>query len=207
MSDRKAAERRRGARVKKRHDVRYGPGDLAHTGYTDDVSDSGIHLKASVLYPPRTVLVLQIDYPEKAVTLRGVVRWIKEAPPAAHRRVRGAMGIEFSSQIGLAAPAAPAVETPAPAKLPERSKWWEPPRGSPIERTEEELAAGATQRRQVSTSAGNTYEILLTEYRGAFYARLYQLPRSDGSAEAVFRAVFWRQDEAEKAVKGFLKEH
>ena len=42
----------------------------------------------------------------------------------------------------------------------------------------------------MSTAGGNTYEVLFTEYRGAFYARLFQLPRSMGSAEAVFRAAF-----------------
>ena len=38
---RKRRDRRRYSRKKKRLSVRFGPGDLAHTGYTGDVSDEG----------------------------------------------------------------------------------------------------------------------------------------------------------------------
>jgi hypothetical protein len=81
------------------------------------------------------------------------------------------------------------------------------PSGPPPEVEERNLGGGATRRRQVSTSAGNTFEVLQTEYRGAFYVRVYQLPRTDGSAEAVFRQGFWKREEAEAAVKAFLKAH
>ena len=72
---------------------------------------------------------------------------------------------------------------------------------------ERNLGGGATRRRQVSTAAGNTFEVLQTEYRGAFYVRVYQLPRTDGSAEAIFRQSFWKKEEAEAAVKAFLKDN
>ncbi len=202
MSERKASERRRHDRLKKRMAVRFGPGDLAHSGYTDDVSDSGIHLRSSVIYPPHTVLVLQIDYPQMTVSTRGVVRWSKDLPPAFKRSLRGAMGIEFAASAGEAADR-PKTQ-PTAEKPPSRPA---PARGAVPEASEQELGSGSTSRRQVSTTAGNTYEVLLTEYRGAFYARLFQLPRSMGSAEAVFRAAFWRREEADAAVKKFLKEH
>lgn len=182
--------------------MRFGPGDLAHSGYTDDVSDSGIHLRCTIIYPPHTVLVLQIDYPEKTVSTRGVVRWVKDLPPAFKRSLRGSMGIEFAASAGEAADKArtrPSAEKPQsrPATA----------RGAVPEASEGDLGSGSTSRRQVSTAEGNTYEVLLTEYRGAFYARLFQLPRSMGSADAVFRAAFWRKEEADAAVKKFLKEH
>jgi hypothetical protein len=201
MSDRKAAERRRHPRQKKRVAVRYGPGDLAHSGYTDDISDSGIHLRCTIIYPPHTVLVLQIDYPEKPVTVRGTVRWTKDVPLAFRRSLRGAMGIELAAQAG-ASPKPAAAEPPVPA-----AQRPSPPSGLPPDAAETELGGGSTSRRQLSTAAGNTYEVLLTEYRGAFYVRLFQLPRSEGSAEALFRASFWRREEAEAALKAFLKEH
>ena len=197
-----ATERRRHPRTKKRLAVRFGPGDLAHVGYTDDVSDRGLHLRSAVIYPPHTVLVLQIDYPEKPLSTRGVVRWSKNLPPAFKRSMRGAMGIEFSGSVGEAADKAksqPATASPAARPAPAR--------GPVPDASEAELGGGSTNRRQVSTGGGNTYEVLLTEYRGAFYARLFQLPRSMGSAEAVFRAAFWKREDADAAVKKFLKEH
>jgi len=198
VSERKASERRRHPRLRKRLAVRFGPGDLAHSGYTEDVSDSGIHLRTTVIYPPNTVLVLQIEYPDKAVTTRGVVRWSKDLPPAFRRNMRGAMGVEFGT---TATAGARVTSQPGPSPRPA------PERGVPPGVTEAELGGGSTARRQVSTAGGNTYEVLLTEYRGAFYVRLFQLPRSDGSAEAVVRAAFWKREEADAAVKAFLKEH
>jgi hypothetical protein len=201
MSERKAAERRRHSRSRKRYAVRFGPGDLAHSGYTQDISESGLYLLANVTYPPNSVLVMQIEYPEKTITLRGIVRWSKDLPPAFRRNMRGGMGVEFStpaakedSAHAFRRPAGSLAVAPVSA-----------PSGQPPEVEERNLGGGATRRRQVSTAAGNTFEVLQTEYRGAFYVRVYQLPRTDGSAEAIFRQSFWKKEEAEAAVKAFLK--
>jgi len=200
MSERKAVERRRHDRVKKRCVVRFGHGDLAHNGYSQDVSESGIYLQTSVIYPPHTVLTLQIEYPEKTVTVRGVVRWSKELPPAFRRSLRGGMGLEF---LRPAAPVASSVAHAEAPPDPQRTV----PKGPPAKATETELGGGVTRHRQVSTRGGNTYEVIQAEYRGAIYIRLFQLPRTEGSAEAVFREAFWTRDEAETAVKAFLREH
>ena len=199
MSERKASERRRHPRVRKRFVVRFGHGDLAHSGYTQDISDSGVYLQANVIYPPHTILVLQIDYPEKTVSARGVVRWSKDLPPAFRRSLRGGMGVEFITP-GNHPSTKPASASVRPATA----------RGSsvpPSPASETELERGATRRRQVSTMAGNTYEVLQTEYRGAFYVRMFQLPRTEGSGDALLNKAFWTREEAERAVKDFLREH
>jgi PilZ domain-containing protein len=203
MSERKGAERRRHARLRKRYSVRFGPGDLAHSGYTQDISDSGLYLLANIIYPPNTVLVLQVEYPEKTLTLRGIVRWSKDLPPAFRRNLRGGMGVEFTAAgaKGSAARSTQAAAAP-PGIAPARGESEPPP-----EVEERQLGGGATRRRQVSTAAGNTYEVLQTDYRGAVYVRVYQLPRTDGSAEAIFRQGFWKKEEAEAAVKAFLKDN
>ena len=201
MSERKAAERRRHARLRKRLAVRFGPGDLAHSGYTQDVSASGMYLLANMTYPPNTVLVLQVEYPEKTLTLRGIVRWSKDLPPAFRRNMRGGMGVEFTTPGAKEAAARTSKTDAGPTAIDSaRSS------GPPPEVEEKHLGGGATRRRQVSTAAGNTFEVLQTEYRGAFYVRVFQLPRTDGSAEAIFRQGFWKKDEAEAAVKAFLRE-
>jgi hypothetical protein len=199
MSERKASERRRHPRTRKRFVVRFGHGDLAHSGYTQDISDSGVYLQANVIYPPHTILVLQIDYPEKTVSTRGVVRWSKDLPPAFRRSLRGGMGVEFTT------PADHPREKPAPTSVRPT-----PARGSsdlPSPASESDLERGATRRRQVSTMAGNTFEVLQTEYRGAFYVRVFQLPRTEGSGDALLNKAFWTREEAERAVKDFLREH
>ena len=202
MSEKKGAERRRHPRTRKRYSVRFGPGDLAHTGYTQDVSETGIYIQASVIYPPNTLLVIQIDYPEKTASIRGLVRWSKELPPAFRRSLKGGMGVEFTtpSSSGSGKVVRPAQTPPGP--IPPGA-----PSTPPPQVTEKELGGGATRRRQVSTMAGNTFQILQTEYRGAFYVRAFQLPLTEGSGEALLNKACWTREEAEAAIKEFLKEH
>jgi len=193
-------DRRKFKRLKKRLSVQFGPGELAHSGYTQEVSEGGLCLHAGVLYPPNTVLLLQIEYAEGTVTTRGVVRWVKDLPPAFKRSLRGGMGIEFLQPAGarLAAAAAESPSTMTSRPAPRQA-------GVPPGASEQDLENGSTSRRQVSTMGGNTFEILQTEYLGAWYVRIFQLPHSDGSAEAVFREAFWSRETARAAVKGFLK--
>ena len=113
------------------------------------------------------------------------------------------MGVEFTTVGSKEASAKPTKPVAGPLGMAsERGD-----SGPPPEVDEKRLGGGATRRRQVSTSAGNTFEVLQTEYRGAFYVRVFQLPRTDGSAEAIFRQGFWKKEEAETAVKAFLREH
>ena len=192
-------ERRRHARVKTRMQVRFGPGDLAHSGYSQDISASGLYLQAGVIYSPGTILLLQIEYPDGAVTKRGAIRWSRDLPPAFKRNLRCGMGVEF-------------LETARAEKASEPARTAEPPpkprshKGAPAEMSDEDLQRWPARRRQVSTLSGNTFEVHETEHHGAVYVRIFQLPLTDGSHEAAFREAFWTQDEANAAVKAFLKE-
>jgi hypothetical protein len=196
----KGREHRRHARMKKRLQIRFGPGDLAHSGYTQDISEGGIHLQAEIIYPPGTVLALRIEYPDGTVATRGVVRWSRDLPPAFKRNLRGGMGVEFleASRWGKGSEPAQAVE-PAP---PPRTG-----RGTPPEVSDQDLNRPPTRRRQVSTLSGRTFEVRETEHRGAVYVRIFHLPLTDGSHEAAFREAFWTREEADAAVKAFLKGH
>lgn len=196
------ADRRRHPRERRRLMVRFGVGDLAHVGHTQDVSEGGLYLKAQIVFPPGTVMVLHLETAEGVEVRKGIVRWSKEPPPAFRRSMPCGMGVELLADASrTSAPSAPRPPGP-PAERSASSR-----QGTPPEKSDSELGGGATHRRQVSTLSGNTYEILLTEYRGAWYVRAYQLPRTDGSAEAVFRVAFWTREEADRAVRGFLKEH
>jgi len=190
-------ERRRQIREKKRLQVRFGPGDLAHAGYTLDISESGVSLQAGVTYPPNSILVVQIDFPDETVAFRGIVRWARELPPAFKRNLKGSMGLAFlqGAQTGRSTPP---VETREPPPLVKR-------RGVPPDVSDLELKRAPTRRRQISTISGNTFEVLESDYRGAVYVRIAQLPLTDGSHGTDFQEAFWTREEAEAAVKAFLK--
>jgi len=195
----KGSERRRHRRIRKRYTVRFGVGDFAHTGYTQDISESGLYLMANATFVPGTILQVQIEYPEKTITVRGVVRWAKELPPAFRRNLRGGMGIEFQAAKASKATASTAHSSPSPGQSPQHSS------AHPPDLDERILEGRATSRRQVSTRSGSTFEVWMTEVRGGFYVRIFQLPRSDSSSEARFRQAFWTSQEADAAVKAFLK--
>lgn len=191
-------ERRRHSRKKKQLEVRFGPGDLAHSGYAQDISAGGIYLQARIVYPPGTVLALQIDYPDGTVGTRGVVRWSRDLPPVFKRTLRCGMGVEF-----LEAPREEKVTEPAqvvrPAPSPRAGK------GVPADVKDQELDRFPARHRQVSTLSGSTFEVIETDYRGAVYVRIFHLPLTDGSHEAAFREAFWTREAAAAAVKAFLK--
>jgi PilZ domain len=212
----KIRERRRNPRENRKLQVRFGPGDMAHTGTTRDFSERGLCLQAGTTYPPNTILIMKVDYPDGAATFRGVVRWSRDAPVASRHRpggsplpaslrksAQGGMGIEFLESLRGAAepePARPA-EPPRPAPTPPVR----PRRGVPPEVTERDLEKAPTRRRQISTMAGNTFEVYEAEHRGALYVRIVQLPLTDGSQGAAFQEAFWTREEADAAVKAFLK--
>jgi len=90
-----AAERRRLDRNRRRVSVRYGDEKARYLGYTQEMGEKGLFLQGNQLFPPGTVLSLEIETPEGAKSWRGIVRWVKEVPLVFRRSMRGGMGIEL----------------------------------------------------------------------------------------------------------------
>jgi hypothetical protein len=82
-------------RNRKRIGVRYGPMRPEFLGYTCDLGEHGLFLQGNNLFPPGTLLVLELDLPEGSRSVHGTIRWVKEVPPAFRRSMRGGMGIEI----------------------------------------------------------------------------------------------------------------
>ena len=90
VRDRRVMERNR-----KRISVRYGTSRPEFLGYTCDLGMHGLFLQGNNLFPPGTLLFLELDLPEGSRSLCGTIRWVKEVPPAFRRSMRGGMGIEI----------------------------------------------------------------------------------------------------------------
>jgi|SRR5215831_8098002 len=93
-----AVDRRKAFRLRRRISVRYGDDGSQHLGYTQEADEQGMFLQGNQLYPPGTLLHLQLDTPEGTIEARGIVRWVKQVPSAFRRSMRGGMGIEILSR-------------------------------------------------------------------------------------------------------------
>jgi len=89
------ADRRRIGRPRRRVEVRYGEGSARYLGYTLELGEKGLFLQGNHLYPPGTIINIDIELQEGSRSSRGVVRWVKEVAPAFRRSLRGGMGIEL----------------------------------------------------------------------------------------------------------------
>ena len=93
-------ERRRRDRQRRRVSVRYGLEKPQYLGYTTDLGRKGLFLQGNQLFPPGAVLQLAVSQEDGKPRIRGVVRWVKEVPPAFRRSLRGGMGIELIAGDG-----------------------------------------------------------------------------------------------------------
>jgi hypothetical protein len=93
-----AADRRKMDRNRRRVSVRYGDEQARFLGYTQEMGDKGLFLQGNQIYPPGTVLNLDLEMPEGTRSARGIVRWVKEVPPAFRRSMHGGMGIELLTE-------------------------------------------------------------------------------------------------------------
>jgi len=89
-------ENRNLKRHRKRLQIKYGVNGSMRTGFTDDVSDSGFFIRSAIVYPPKTLLKIELLSPaNETVLIEGMVRWAKRVPPNLLRMTKGGMGIRI----------------------------------------------------------------------------------------------------------------
>ena len=77
-------------------EVRYSPDGIMMTGWSGNISATGVMVRAVRVFPPGTVLHLEIELaPSKFLKLRGVVRWACEGTVQLLPTGRIGMGIRF----------------------------------------------------------------------------------------------------------------
>jgi hypothetical protein len=122
------AEKRVMRRIRRRLSLRFGVDTPVRLAFTEDVTDHGMFIKTTNLYPPGTRIAIELILPgEKRVLLKGMIRWSKKVPPTMIHLVRKAgIGVkilgfesgedEFRQFLeGAQAPRAHAAEQGVPA--------------------------------------------------------------------------------------------
>ena len=90
-------ERRVGTarRFRKRVEVRYGVKEPEFTGYSGNISRSGIMVRAVRVFGPGVTLNLELKFPDKTIKTRGMVSWAREGNVQLLATGRVGMGIKF----------------------------------------------------------------------------------------------------------------
>ena len=95
------SNRRLSARIPFRKRIKYGLSDHALAGYTFNLSEDGVGIKAHRVFPPRSKISIQIhvsgtDLEESSmndiIKLEGTIAWVSPVLPG----ILSTMGIKFS---------------------------------------------------------------------------------------------------------------
>ena len=75
--------------------VRYGVNGTDKTGFTMNISLTGLNIRTNRVFRPGTTLELELDLPDGKRNLRAQVVWAKRVPPALAQVVPCGMGLRF----------------------------------------------------------------------------------------------------------------
>ncbi len=79
-------EKRNKGRIGKRLFVRFGTEKAERVGFTDDISSDGLFIKSNGVFPPGTILRIELTLPDqRIIRLVGRVMWSKQVPPSLIR--------------------------------------------------------------------------------------------------------------------------
>jgi len=75
--------------------VRYGAQKPERTGFTTNISPTGLHIKTNSVLPPGSLLQIEIKFPEQVFQLTARVIWAKRVPSQLAHRLHSGMGVRF----------------------------------------------------------------------------------------------------------------
>jgi hypothetical protein len=82
-------------RLRRRIRIRYGVGEPEFTGYSGNISRSGLMIRALRVFEPGTVLDLEVLMGETSWRIKGKVRWAREGNVRLLQTGRIGMGVQF----------------------------------------------------------------------------------------------------------------
>lgn len=75
--------------------VRYGTVTLNRTGFTKDVSETGLFIRTNRVEVPGSTLQLEVQFPEKTFQMWARVAWAKKVPAQLAHIIECGMGVCF----------------------------------------------------------------------------------------------------------------
>ena len=88
------ANRRQSVRIPFRKRVKYGSSEPTFVGYTFNLSEGGVGIKADRVFHPQSRIIIHIYIEDEIVRVEGVVVWVSPTLPG----VISTMGVKFSSR-------------------------------------------------------------------------------------------------------------
>jgi len=82
-------------RARKRVMCRFGVDKTDRTGFTMNLSETGVFVKTNNVFKPGTTLQLQLVFPDATYSMWGRVIWAKKVPPQLAHVLDCGMGICF----------------------------------------------------------------------------------------------------------------
>ena len=82
-------------RARRRFEVHYGVGDKRYLGYSRNLSSTGLMIGTMRVFPPGTLIDLEVKVSGSTYQLRGEVVWAREGPVAFVATGRVGMGVRF----------------------------------------------------------------------------------------------------------------
>ncbi len=90
------ADKRLGARLRKRIKVTFVENGKKRMGYTDDMTEDGLFLRTAAAQPPGTLVTIEIEMAEQEkIVVEGRVRWARRIPAQMVYKAKGGMGVKF----------------------------------------------------------------------------------------------------------------
>ena len=82
-------------RLRKRIEIRFGQGEPRHPGYSGNISPAGIMVRTTRVFPPGTILAVQLKFPDATFTCDAVVMWARLGDIQWLQTGRVGMGLMF----------------------------------------------------------------------------------------------------------------
>jgi hypothetical protein len=82
-------------RVRRRLMVKFGTAAADKTGFTKNVSVTGLFIHTNAMFKPGTTLQVTVHVPDRAFSQWATVVWGKQAPPSLAHVVECGIGVRF----------------------------------------------------------------------------------------------------------------
>jgi Tfp pilus assembly protein PilZ len=88
-------DKRDNTRTRKRLMVKFGTNKTDRTGFSKNISETGLLIGTNQVFKPGTTIQVEIQFPERTVSMWAKVVWAKMVPPQLAHVLECGMGVCF----------------------------------------------------------------------------------------------------------------